>query len=86
MSDEIRVHKVAMTMRVSDEFWSPTEPAGHMEPPTQEEVAEYTAWRKAFKPLHKQGVKRGWWRDGGPDYGPEYQRPEGRWVAGADAS
>lgn len=78
------IERHAMTIPVSHEMiYGPdlSDEQGHLEPPTPEELAEYRAWRKKFTPLYKKGVKRGWWRDGGPDYGPEYTKPEGRWVS-----
>lgn len=44
------------------------------------EVAEFKKWRKAFKKLRKEGYENRWYQDGGPDYGPEFTKPTGKWV------
>jgi hypothetical protein len=79
------IHKIAVTLPISAEMLrllngTDDDRPGHLEPPNAEDVAAFKAWKAAFKALRREGRRRGWFRDGGPDYGFEYQPPSDTWV------
>ena len=76
----MNIRKMSVVIPISDEILNPRVRPGHLEPPTAEELNAYRAWKAKFQPLYDQGIAQTWFRDGGPDYGAEYNPPEGRWV------
>jgi hypothetical protein len=79
------IRKIGVILPISAEFLrmldgTGDDRSGHFEPPSTEDVAAFEAWKAAFEPLYREGYDRGWFHDGGPDYGFEYQPPSDKWV------
>jgi hypothetical protein len=73
--------KQSVILRFSEEMLHPrVDRPGHYEPPPADEVAAYWEWKAKFRPLFEEGSRRGWFSEGGPEYGFEYEPPEKRWV------
>lgn len=82
----MEVKKFGITMQVNSEFFEAVtgRPQQGIKsttwvPVDEEELLAFRKWKKAFKKLRKEGYAKGWYQDGGPDYGPELIEPTGHW-------